>query len=164
MEDLVGLFEQIAGSGGGQGDNEPTTTNMKLGERLEAIESKVDDIASMLAQVMGLGGEGSGAPPGEAGSMPPEGELPPELLAALGGGAGAPIVGAEGAPMPPEMAGGMPPPEALPGGMPPGMMPGGAPGMEPPGMPPGGMIAQASYGTTKSALTVSELVARLRKS
>ena len=157
MEDLVSLFEQIQGQeGSGEGDNEPTTTNVRIGERMERLEGKIDDLASMLAQVMGLGGEG-GPPPGEGGAMPPGGEMggvDPALLAQLGGvPPGGPPMETVGAPMPPEMAAGMPPPMAPPGAPP---------------MPPGAMMPQAGNeadeGITKrSAMKIGALVAKLRK-
>jgi hypothetical protein len=157
MEDLVALFEQVAGQEGtGEGDNEPTTTNVRIGERLERLEGKMDDIASMLSQIMGLG-EG-GAPPGEGGAMPPgmeAGAVPPELMAALGGGGMPPegMMPPQGAGMPPEAAAGMPPPMAPPGA---------------PGMPPGGMAAaaavEADEGITKtSAKKIADIAARLRR-
>lgn len=158
MEDLVALFEQISGQeGSGEGDNEPTTTNVAVGKKVDDLVQKVDDMASMLAQIMGIGGGGPGGPPpGEGGAMPPggEGEVPPELLSQLEGG-GAPPMGPEGAPMDPAMAGGMPQPMAMPGG--------------PPGMPPGGGMMQqagdeADEGITKrSAMKIGELAAKLRK-
>jgi len=164
MEDLVALFEQIQGQEGtGEGDNEPTTTNVKLGEKMERIEGKMDEIASMLGQLMGVGGEG-GSPPGEAGAMPPgmEGGMPPpELMAALGGGGMSPGMAPEGVPMDPAMAGGMPSPMVPGGGMP--------PGGPPPGMPPGGgMMPQAgakddSGITKRSAMAIGALAAKLRK-
>jgi len=163
MEDLVALFEQIQGQAGtGEGDNEPTTTNVKLGEKLERVEGKLDEIASMLGQLMGLGGEGGGMPPpGEGGAMPPgmdAGQVPPELMAALGaGGDGMPPPGgipSEGAPMDPAMAGGMPPP-MIPGGMP--------PGGPPPGMMPQAGAVDDSGMTKRSAMAIGKLAAKLRK-
>ena len=150
MEDLVALFEQIAGQEStGEGDNEPTTTNVRVGERIERLEGKLDDISSLLAQVMGMG-EGQ-VPPGGGGAMPPgaeSGEVDPGLLSALGGGgAGMPPggpMGAEGEPMPPEMAGGMPPPQAMPGGP--------------------GMVAAAAEGRPKlSVQSISKMAAQLRR-
>jgi hypothetical protein len=156
MEDLVSLFEQIAGQEGtGEGDNEPTTTNVRIGERMERLEGKIDDLSSMLAQIMGLGG-GGGAPPGEGGAMAPggeEGAVDPGLLAAMGGGAGGPPMPPEGAPMPPEMAAGMPAPMAPPGAPP---------------IPPGAMMPQAGNAadegiTKRSAMKIGALAAQLRK-
>lgn len=149
MEDLVALFEQIAGQEGtGEGDNEPTTTNVRIGERLERLEGKLDDMVSLLSQVMGIGGPGGEPPAAEGGAMPPEGDVPPDLMAALGGGA-PPGMAPEGVPMDPAMAGGMPTPQAMPG-----------PGMQ----------VQASDDTgdedapaQSSAMSIATLATQLRK-
>lgn len=145
LEDLVSLFQQVAGAGGGQGDNEPTTTNVSLGKRLDSLEGKIDELGSLLASLTGAPPGGGEVPPGAAGAAP---EVPPELLAQLGAGA---------APMPPDAmaAGGMP--------MDPSMM-GGAPmppaGMAPP-MPPPGMAVSAS-DKRASTYSLAKLAAMLR--
>jgi hypothetical protein len=147
MEDLVALFEQISNAGTGEGDNEPTTTNVRIGERLERLEGKMDDLASLLTQVMGIGGQGGGEPPAaEGGAMPPEGEIPPDLMAALGGGA-PPGMAPEGMPMDPSMAGGMPEPQAMPG-----MQVQASDATEPEGAPP-----------QRSAMKLAALAMQLRK-
>lgn len=145
LEDLVSLFQQVAGAGGGQGDNEPTTTNVLLGKRLDALEGKIDELGSLLASLTGSPPGGSAVPPGAAGAAP---EVPPELLAQLGAGA---------APMPPDAmaAGGMP--------MDPSMM--GAPPMPPAGMappmPPPGMAVSAS-DKRASTYSLAKLAAMLK--
>jgi len=145
IEDLVALFQQIAGAGGGQGDNEPTTTNVSLGKRLDALEGKIDELGSLLASLTGAPPGGGGeVPPGAAGAAP---EIPPELMAQLGAGA---------APMPPDAmaTGGIP--------MDPSMM-GGAPmppaGMAPP-MPPG--MAVSASDKRAATYSLAKLAAMLR--
>jgi hypothetical protein len=150
LDDLLALFEQIAGAGGGGGEGAPNegTSSVGMGKRIDALETKIDDLKSLLETLTGGGGGGEGGAPGEAGAMPggedasmmpPLESMPPGLESALGGG------GEMGAPMSPDMAAG----QATP------MVPGG------------GMVASASGGNgmekRSKAFQVSELVSKLKK-
>jgi hypothetical protein len=143
---LVELFQQIASE---MGPNEamsvPTKTNEEIGQRLDSVEGKLDEIGGLLAQVMG-GAAPMPPDPGMGAAGIPAGPeaMPPDLAAAMAGGG-----------MPPEA---MPPAAGLGAGMPP-----------PPGGAPVPMMPQASVGgngdgMTKSARAVSasRLAMRLR--
>ena len=145
LEDLLALFQEIAAQGSGGAPNEGESS-VGMGQRLDALESKLDDLKSMLEALTGGGAppaEGAGvAGAGDMGAMPPLDPLPPGLEGALGAGGGG---GEMGAPMSPDMAAG----QAMP------MVPGG------------GMTAEASDGDgmekRSKAFQVSELVAKLRR-
>jgi hypothetical protein len=133
--------EEDAMAGPNEGD-EPPTTNKQIGQRIDALDEKLDMLLSALT-----GGAG-GMPGGEEG-MPPAGEeLPPDLMAAMG------------AVPPADAAGGMPP-EAMGAAMPPEAAAGA-----PTPMIPGGMSVAASGngGMRKAgAMSISKLAARLKR-
>jgi hypothetical protein len=162
LEDLMMLFSQIAeqqGGGGGAPEGEPgmegpnegaesATTNKQLGQRMDAIDEKLDMLLQALTGGVGMPGGEAGMPGGEAG-MPPAGgeEIPPDLMAAMGGQ------------MPPDVGGGMPMGE-MGAGMPPEAM-AGAPTPMLPAMTP---MASSNDGMNKSAaMSISKLAAKLRR-
>lgn len=160
LEDLMMMFDQIVqergGAGGGEpgmeGPNEgeePTTTNKQIGARIDALDEKLDMLLQALGGGMPPGGE-MGMPPGAEGGMPPGGDIPPELMAAMGG-AMPPDAGG----MPPAEMGGPLPPEAVAGAAPP-MLPGGTGGMP--------VMASGNGGMKKAAaMSISKLVTQLRR-
>jgi hypothetical protein len=143
-EDLLALFQEIAKSVGGGGAPNEGASSVGMGERIDALETKLDDLKSMLEGLTGGGGGGmpGAAPAGDAGVLPGEGDMPPldqmpaGLESALAGG--------------PPMGGGMDP--AMAAGQPTPSLPGG-------GM---GVSASSGNGIQKKAFEVSELVAKLR--
>lgn len=154
LEDLMMLFQQIseqqgamraeedALAGPNEGD-EPPTTNKQIGARIDALDEKVDMLLSAITGGMAPGAEG-GAPMGGE-------EIPPELMAAMGG-AMPPDVAAEGAPA----AMGAPMPAEAAVGAPAPMLPSGMGGMP--------VSASGNGGMKKSAaMSVSKLAARLKR-